>query len=253
MRHKLDTDTRLIRCAPPRQPTGPAMHLLGPFSAMQLQMTEHWTATHTGCDSACAAAAPGDHCARMAAHEPFHPHPLPSPDLSLASHRRALALLTGIFRGLVLDHGSRHPDMPKRLENCHVLNCNVSLEYEKSEVRLAPAGCCPQAPCMRDLPPGWRCHRGWAGVGTGGRHGQPRAYHLDIHQRWGRLSHPQGLFPPMLQQQNGKLVSPSNPSDLPPPPCRSTPGSSTAARSSGRSWWRRSGQWLMTRCSASLT
>ena len=37
-------------------------------------------------------------------------------------------------RGLVLDHASRHPDMPKRLENCKVLTCNVSLEYEKSEV-----------------------------------------------------------------------------------------------------------------------
>merc|ERR1712118_437895 len=38
------------------------------------------------------------------------------------------------IRGLVLDHGSRHPDMPKRLENCYILTCNVSLEYEKSEV-----------------------------------------------------------------------------------------------------------------------
>lgn len=24
--------------------------------------------------------------------------------------------------------------MPKRLENCYILTCNVSLEYEKSEV-----------------------------------------------------------------------------------------------------------------------
>merc|ERR1712083_894391 len=37
-------------------------------------------------------------------------------------------------RGLVLDHGGRHPDMPKRLENCFILTCNVSLEYEKTEV-----------------------------------------------------------------------------------------------------------------------
>merc|ERR550532_1336907 len=41
---------------------------------------------------------------------------------------------TKLVRGLVLDHGSRHPDMPKRLENCYILTCNVSLEYEKSEV-----------------------------------------------------------------------------------------------------------------------
>jgi len=41
---------------------------------------------------------------------------------------------TKLIRGLVLDHGSRHPDMPKRLDNAFVLNCNISLEYEKSEV-----------------------------------------------------------------------------------------------------------------------
>ena len=41
---------------------------------------------------------------------------------------------TQLIKGLVLDHGSRHPDMPKRLENCFILTCNISLEYEKSEV-----------------------------------------------------------------------------------------------------------------------
>ena len=41
---------------------------------------------------------------------------------------------TRLVRGLVLDHGSRHPDMPKRLDRAHVLTCNISLEYEKSEV-----------------------------------------------------------------------------------------------------------------------
>lgn len=41
---------------------------------------------------------------------------------------------TRLIKGLVLDHGSRHPDMPKRLENAYILNCNISLEYEKSEV-----------------------------------------------------------------------------------------------------------------------
>jgi T-complex protein 1 subunit zeta len=41
---------------------------------------------------------------------------------------------TKLVRGMVLDHGSRHPDMPKRLENCYILTCNVSLEYERSEV-----------------------------------------------------------------------------------------------------------------------
>lgn len=41
---------------------------------------------------------------------------------------------TQLVEGLVLDHGSRHPDMPKRLENAYILTCNVSLEYEKTEV-----------------------------------------------------------------------------------------------------------------------
>lgn len=39
-----------------------------------------------------------------------------------------------LVKGLVMDHGSRHPDMPKKLENCYILTANVSLEYEKSEV-----------------------------------------------------------------------------------------------------------------------
>jgi len=41
---------------------------------------------------------------------------------------------TRLVRGLVLDHGTRHPDMPKRLEDCFILTLNVSLEYEKTEV-----------------------------------------------------------------------------------------------------------------------
>ncbi|XP_046465566.1 T-complex protein 1 subunit zeta [Neodiprion pinetum] len=41
---------------------------------------------------------------------------------------------TTLVRGIVMDHGSRHPDMPKRVENAYILTCNVSLEYEKSEV-----------------------------------------------------------------------------------------------------------------------
>ena len=41
---------------------------------------------------------------------------------------------TTLVRGLVLDHGGRSNEMPKRLENCYVLVCNVSLEYERSEL-----------------------------------------------------------------------------------------------------------------------
>ncbi|CAI7609384.1 t-complex protein 1 zeta subunit [Penicillium cosmopolitanum] len=41
---------------------------------------------------------------------------------------------TRLIRGLALDHGARHPDMPKRVENAFILTLNVSLEYEKSEI-----------------------------------------------------------------------------------------------------------------------
>ena len=41
---------------------------------------------------------------------------------------------TRLVRGLVLDHGGRQSDMPSRLENCYIMNLNVSLEYEKTEV-----------------------------------------------------------------------------------------------------------------------
>lgn len=38
---------------------------------------------------------------------------------------------TRLVKGLVMDHGARHPDMPKRVEDAFVLTLNVSLEYEK--------------------------------------------------------------------------------------------------------------------------
>ena len=39
---------------------------------------------------------------------------------------------TQLIKGLVMDHGARHPDMPKRVEQAFVLSLNVSLEYEKT-------------------------------------------------------------------------------------------------------------------------
>lgn len=39
---------------------------------------------------------------------------------------------TSLVKGLVLDHGARHPDMKKHVENAFILTCNVSLEYEKT-------------------------------------------------------------------------------------------------------------------------
>ena len=39
-----------------------------------------------------------------------------------------------LIRGLVLDHGGRHPDMPKKVKNAYILTLNVSMEYEKTEI-----------------------------------------------------------------------------------------------------------------------
>lgn len=41
---------------------------------------------------------------------------------------------TVLINGLVLDHGNRHPLMPTELNDCLVLICNISLEYEKPEI-----------------------------------------------------------------------------------------------------------------------
>eukprot|EP00808_Paulinella_micropora_P020254 g6616.t1 len=59
------------------------------------------------------------------------------PDLHMVeimSMRHKSAMDTAFIDGIVLDHGARHPDMSARTENCFIFICNVSLEYEKSEV-----------------------------------------------------------------------------------------------------------------------
>lgn len=53
-------------------------------------------------------------------------------ELMHMSHK--MATDSRLVRGIVLDHGARNPDMPKRLEHCYILTCNVSLEYEKTEI-----------------------------------------------------------------------------------------------------------------------
>lgn len=56
---------------------------------------------------------------------------------------------TKLVRGLVMDHGARHPDMKKRVEDAYILTCNVSMEYEKRLVcniighdDMMNKGCC---------------------------------------------------------------------------------------------------------------
>lgn len=43
-------------------------------------------------------------------------------------------LIHSLVKGLVMDHGARHPDMAKKVTDAYILTCNVSMEYEKRSV-----------------------------------------------------------------------------------------------------------------------
>lgn len=62
-------------------------------------------------------------------HKPGEPIDLHMVEIMKMMHKNDTD--TRLVRGLVMDHGSRHPDMPKRVENAFILSLNVSLEYEK--------------------------------------------------------------------------------------------------------------------------
>jgi len=68
----------------------------------------------------------------LAVRRPSEPIDLHMVEIMEMQHKTDMD--TTLVRGLVLDHGGRHPDMPKRVENAFILTCNVSMEYEKSEV-----------------------------------------------------------------------------------------------------------------------
>ncbi|KAK6295913.1 T-complex protein 1 subunit zeta-like [Coregonus clupeaformis] len=68
----------------------------------------------------------------LAIHRPNEPIDLFMVEIMEMKHKTDSD--TQLIRGLVLDHGARHPDMKKRVEDAFVLTCNASLEYEKTEV-----------------------------------------------------------------------------------------------------------------------
>ncbi|PLN80478.1 putative t-complex protein 1 zeta subunit [Aspergillus taichungensis] len=68
----------------------------------------------------------------LAIHRPPTKPDLHMVEIMTMQHRTSSD--TQLIRGLALDHGARHPDMPKRVENAFILTLNVSLEYEKSEI-----------------------------------------------------------------------------------------------------------------------
>jgi T-complex protein 1 subunit zeta len=55
--------------------------------------------------------------------------------VEIMTMRHKAATDTSLVKGLVLDHGARHPDMKKRAENVFLLICNVSLEFDKPEMK----------------------------------------------------------------------------------------------------------------------
>jgi len=55
--------------------------------------------------------------------------------VEIMTMQRKMGTDSRYVNGLVLDHGGRHPDMPKILKNCHIMTCNVTFEYESTEVQ----------------------------------------------------------------------------------------------------------------------
>lgn len=68
----------------------------------------------------------------LAIHNPPAKPDLHMIEIMTMQHRTAAD--TQLIRGLALDHGARHPDMPKDVRDAYILTLNVSLEYEKSEI-----------------------------------------------------------------------------------------------------------------------
>ena len=68
----------------------------------------------------------------FAIRQPNAPIDLHMVEIMHMKHR--LGTETSFINGIVLDHGGRHDGMPQRVENCYILICNISLEWEKSEL-----------------------------------------------------------------------------------------------------------------------
>ena len=68
----------------------------------------------------------------LAVHEAGKPVDLNMVEIMEMMHKTETD--TKLVKGIVLDHGARHPDMPKHVKNAYILTCNISMEYEKSEV-----------------------------------------------------------------------------------------------------------------------
>eukprot|EP00657_Telonema_sp_P-1_P009827 TRINITY_DN405_c0_g1_i5.p1 TRINITY_DN405_c0_g1~~TRINITY_DN405_c0_g1_i5.p1 ORF type:complete len:540 (+),score=161.31 TRINITY_DN405_c0_g1_i5:196-1815(+) len=63
--------------------------------------------------------------------------PIDNHMIEIQALKHRLGVDTKLVRGLVLDHGPRHPDMPTRVENAYIFACSLEMEYEKTEVNSA--------------------------------------------------------------------------------------------------------------------
>ena len=61
--------------------------------------------------------------------------PLDLHRVEILALERKTATDSRFVKGLVLDHGARHPDMPTLLKNVKIMICNISLEYEQAETQ----------------------------------------------------------------------------------------------------------------------
>ena len=61
--------------------------------------------------------------------------PLDLNRVEILTLQRQSSMDSRFVRGIVLDHGARHPDMPNLLHNAYILTCNLSLEYEQTETQ----------------------------------------------------------------------------------------------------------------------
>ena len=112
-----------IRTAAPTNPPEQHSHVLNTSLPTPTLHTKPGNTPHSGALLVCSARV----------HDGA-PHSIALIQVEVMHMKHKLDKDTRLIKGLVLDHGARHPDMPKHLENCFILTANIGLEYEKSEV-----------------------------------------------------------------------------------------------------------------------
>lgn len=106
-----------------------------PFADRDLLQSVASTSLHTKLDHELAVAMTDAVVNAIQCIQPTDDTPLDLNRIEIMTMQRKMGTDSKFVNGLVLDHGGRHPDMPKVLENCHIMTCNVTFEYEKTEVQ----------------------------------------------------------------------------------------------------------------------